>query len=187
VFVFKRLWQNLHIRFKPNWQRPEVVRLYQSLSAMARAETFYRQAGVPDTVDGRFELLALHLCLCLRRLKDQGPQAEKLRQDLFDLFAADMDRSLREMGVGDMGISRRMKRMGEGFYGRYAVYDAALSLPEAEREVALMTALDKNLYGTVPSDEAKLRIMLEKLLTRAADFVAQPLERFLMGDIEDCG
>jgi cytochrome b pre-mRNA-processing protein 3 len=127
-----------------------VVALYRAAVAQARQEGFYRRLGVPDSVDGRFELVALHLWLLCRRLQDE-PTAARFAQDLVEVFFADMDVSLRELGAADIGVGRRVKRMVEAFHGRAAAYDHAL----LEGPAALNAALTRNLYGTVePSAEA---------------------------------
>jgi cytochrome b pre-mRNA-processing protein 3 len=108
----------------------------------AREPPFYRDFGVPDTVDGRFDLLVLHLWMVLRRLKpiEDGPD---LAQTLFDRFCDDMDANLREMGVGDLTVPKRMQAFGEAFYGRAAAYDLAL----AAGEEPLARALCKNILN----------------------------------------
>jgi cytochrome b pre-mRNA-processing protein 3 len=114
--------------------------IYGMIVAQAREPLFYAGLGVPDTVDGRFDMLLLHLWMVLRRLRPVagGPA---LSQALFDHFCADMDANLREMGVGDLAVPKRMQKFGEAFYGRSAAYDAALS---AGGE-ALAEALCKNV------------------------------------------
>jgi cytochrome b pre-mRNA-processing protein 3 len=126
--------------------------LYGMIVAQARSGAFYTNYGVPDTVQGRFELLALHLVLVLRRL-GRDPQStgtfrgwgrrESRGQLLFDAFCRDLDANLREMGVGDMGVPRRMRRYGEAFYGRQAAYQAALDTTEKR---ALENALARNIF-----------------------------------------
>src|SRR5262245_5163238 len=100
-------------------------RLYARIVEQARCATFYAEGGVPDTLDGRFEMVALHCFLLLRRLKDGG-QAQRLGQAIVDLMFDDMDAALREMGAGDLGVGRRVRRMAEGFRGRTAAYDHGL-------------------------------------------------------------
>ena len=85
---------------------------------------FYRILGAPDTVDGRFELLTLHIVLLLERLKEQPA----VRQDLFDTYVSDLDGALREMGVGDLSMGRSMKQLGQVFYGRAAAFGAAFKV-----------------------------------------------------------
>ena len=119
-------------------------RLYAAAAAQARAPGFYR-AGAPDTVDGRFDLLMLHVFLLIRRLRRDGPAGAALAQALFDEAFADMDRALREMGVGDLGVPKRIDAMAKAFYGRAAAYDAALDAPD---DADLRRALGRNLFET---------------------------------------
>lgn len=182
--MLKDVWKNLQMQLSPAWQRPEVAALYAIAANQARLPQFYIQGGVPDSLDGRFDLLALHLVLVLRRLDGQGKPAMLLRQRLFDLFAADMDRNLREMGVGDTGISRRVKTMGQAFYGRLKVYDEAFSVPVEQRQAALMTALDKNLYGTVPTVPVALGAMARYMLATMAYLLQQPVSAILAGQLD---
>lgn len=116
--------------------------VYDIVTAQARRETFYRDLSVPDTVDGRFEMLTLHMFLVLRRLKSGPDKAEGFSQRLFDFMFDDMDASLREMGAGDMGVGKRVKSMVEAFYGRVSSYETALSEPGD----GLERALERNLY-----------------------------------------
>ncbi len=181
--MLKRVWENLQIALRPAWQTEEVGALYRAVADHARMPVFYLAGGVPDSIDGRFDLLSLHLILLMRRLRAEGRAGQAMQQALFDLLAADMDRNLREMGVGDTGISRRVKAMGEAFFGRYAAYDAALALPVAERQAALMTALDKNLYGTVPSDPLRLQRIADYVRAAADDVARQSHEDLLRGHV----
>jgi cytochrome b pre-mRNA-processing protein 3 len=120
--------------------------------AQAREPLFYKHLDVPDTVDGRLDLLILHLWLVLRRLRGVTAGAQ-LSQALFDLFCEDMDANLREMGVGDLAVPNRMQKVGEAFYGRTAAYDLAWS----ESEPRLAEALQKNiLNGRHPESARRL-------------------------------
>lgn len=118
--------------------------LYGAIVAQARAPVFYARLGVADSVDGRFELLVVHLALVLRRLRDADDEAKDIGQEVFDLFCADMDRSLREMGVGDLSVPKRMKHLAEAYYGRAAAYGASLDAGDSE---ALGNAVRRNLLG----------------------------------------
>ncbi len=135
--------------------------LYGAIVAQARSAAFYRGYGVPDTVDGRFELIVLHLVLVLDRLTrtdDGSPRAKVDRaagQRLFDAFCRDLDHNLREMGTGDLAVPREMRRFGEAFYGRQAAYAAALRVtgePELEK------ALARNIFGIVGADHNAARL-----------------------------
>src|SRR6266576_5455652 len=101
--------------------------LYGMIVAQARAPDFYRIYGVPDTVNGRFEMIVLHAILLLRRLEHEAASVRRLGQGIFDRFCSDMDANLREMGVGDLSVPRKMHGIGEAFYGRKAAYEAALA------------------------------------------------------------
>jgi cytochrome b pre-mRNA-processing protein 3 len=116
--------------------------LYGAIVAQSRVPDFYARLGVPDSVDGRFEMVVLHLALVLRGLRNADDAAKALGQSVFDVFCVEMDRSFREMGVGDLSVPKRMKRMAEAYYGRAAAYDAALA---AGDRAALAAAVRRNL------------------------------------------
>jgi cytochrome b pre-mRNA-processing protein 3 len=118
--------------------------------AQAREPLFYRDFGVPDTVNGRFDLLLLHLWMVLRRLKGTAG-ATNLAQALFDRFCEDMDANLREMGVGDLTVPKRMQAFGEAFYGRAAAYDLALT----DTADALARALSRNILNGEANENAR--------------------------------
>ena len=127
-------------------------RLYGNAVALAREPTFFRYHGVADTVDGRFDALALVVALVMRRLKSCGDGGGDLSQQLFDSMFSDMDLSLREMGAGDIGVSKRVRVMAEAFMGRLDAY--ATALDDGDRE-ALAAAIGRNLLRGegVPSSE----------------------------------
>jgi len=117
--------------------------------AQARSPALYQIYGVPDTVNGRFEMVVLHTILLVARLNaDQTPERG---QAIFDLFCRDMDANLREMGVGDLTVPRTMRRIGEAFYGRQAAYEAALA---ADAPELLVAALARNVFGSEPGPGA---------------------------------
>jgi len=124
--------------------RPDTIStLYGTIVAQARLPCFYREYRVPDTVNGRLDLLVLHLALVLDRLADE-PQLRELGQALFDHFCTDMDRNLREIGIGDLSVPKHMQRVGEAFYGRARAYRAGLA---RDGQQALVEALERNIYG----------------------------------------
>lgn len=125
---------------------PAAVALYRRIVEQARQPDFYARHGVPDTLDGRFDMIVLHTFLVLRRLRAVTSQAaDDLSQDVFDLLFADMDSNLREIGVGDLGVGKRVKKMAQAFYGRVEAYEAGLI---ATDDAILTDALTRNLYGT---------------------------------------
>jgi cytochrome b pre-mRNA-processing protein 3 len=119
--------------------------LISALSARARLPVFYRKFGVADTIDGRFDLLVLHAWLVLERLSQQ--KLDALAQALIDGLFIQFDEALREQGAGDMGMSRRMTKMADAFYGRLKVYG------EAADTEALAAAIVRNVFR---GDAAKL-------------------------------
>ncbi len=129
--------------------------LYERVVAQARQPGFYRDCGVPDSVDGRFELIALHIFLVLRRLKADTGDGGELGQALIDVMFQDMDQSLRELGAGDLGVGPRVKRMAQGLFGRIAAYEDGLCGPPANLEAALR----RNLYGTVTAEPNQVLAM----------------------------
>jgi cytochrome b pre-mRNA-processing protein 3 len=143
------LWPFNHFRKPQLPPRGTIEAIYGMIVTQAREPVFYRDFGVPDTVDGRFDLLVLHLWMVLRQLRS-GADGVDLSQALFDHFCNDMDDNLREMGVGDLTVPKRMQAFGEAFYGRSAAYDAAL----AAGEEPLAQALCKNILNGRDIDKA---------------------------------
>lgn len=127
--------------------------LYEAALEQARQPVFYRNLFVPDTVDGRFEMITLHVFMIMQGLKAQSYEGTVLIQPLFDTMFRDIERAGREMGIGDLSIPRQMKRMMEGFHGRMVSYEKAL---EESKERALQQALECNLYGTVECPEQSI-------------------------------
>ena len=129
--------------FRRRRSNEAAIQLHLAIVTQARQPAFYTALGVPDTLDGRFELIALHGFLVMQRLK-ADPAGIELARDLAETIFDDLDASLREMGAGDLGVGKRVKKMGEAFYGRIAAYDAGLADGGDLRD-----ALRRNLYGTV--------------------------------------
>ena len=118
-------------------------RLYEAAIGQARQPAFYTELGVPDSVEGRFELYTLHVVLVLNRLKGQGDAAAEAAQGLFDAYIQALDDALREMGVGDLSVGKKMRKLGEAFYGRAKAYQAAL---EAGDHAALAALIGRTVY-----------------------------------------
>jgi cytochrome b pre-mRNA-processing protein 3 len=130
-------------RFRPRPEDRSIRDLYGMIVAQARSAAFYSSYGVPDTVEGRFDLIVLHLVLLLVRLDRDAGSGRGVGQRLFDIFCADLEANLREMGVGDLAVPKRMRRFGEAFYGRQAAYLAAFAVSD-DRE--LEKALARNIF-----------------------------------------
>ena len=137
------LWPFNHFRKPPAPLRGTIEAIYGMIVAQAREPRFYRELGVLDTVNGRFDMLLLHLWLVLQQLKQFGESQVPLAQGLFDRFCSDMDDNLRELGTSDLRVPKKMQEFGRAFYGRAAAYDRAV----AEGPEPLALALDKNIYN----------------------------------------
>ncbi len=154
--------------------------LYGAAVAAARDPALFETFGVPDTLEGRFEAIALHVAVLVRRLRrDPDPRGAALAQAVFDAMFADMDTNLREMGVGDMSISRRVKNMWEAFHGRAKAYEAPLEAADAP---GLAAALARNVWrGAVPEDDARPARLAAVALNADRALAAQPIDALLAG------
>ena len=149
--------------------------IYGMIVAQARLPVFYEQYRVPDTVNGRFDMVLLHLWLVLRRLRASMDGAA-LSQALLDHFCSDMDDNLREMGVGDLSVPKRMLKFAEAFYGRTAAYDAALQAGGAE----LAQALGRNVLQVAEAAPAEPLAAYVQAAVRALDAIDD--KRLLAGE-----
>ncbi len=147
-------------------------RLYAAAAAQARQPGFYLTAGVPDTPEGRFELYTAHVVLILHRLKRQGPQAAEIGQAVFDSYVSSLDHALRELGVGDLSVGKKMRKLGEAFYGRAKAYDAALeALPDT---VPLSSLIARTILADAEPAGAGM----------IADYMAAGVDRFKAQGLE---
>jgi cytochrome b pre-mRNA-processing protein 3 len=163
--------------FSPRPAKATGKRLYVAAAAQARQADFYARMGAADSVEGRFELYTLHVVLLLRRLKGQGPAAMEVSQAVFDAYVRSLDDALREMGVGDLSVGKKMRRLGEAFYGRVKNYDEAMdALPDR-------TLLRAMLTRTVLMGNEALADPFVDYAAAAADALArQPLDALLQGE-----
>ena len=134
--------------------------LYISVVKQARQPVFFTDIGVPDTQEGRYDLIVLHAWVLMRRLgtmqEANRAEAKELGQTTFDVMFADLDRNLRELGITDSGIGKRIKKLAEAFYGRIFAYDQAL----AQDDDAFKAALNRNLFRDVQVSDAQLSRMV---------------------------
>jgi cytochrome b pre-mRNA-processing protein 3 len=128
---------------KKNHNQTIVDRQYAALTSMARVPFFYTDLEVPDTVMGRFEMLTAVMILFFRRTAKSAASGQELAQEIVDAFFQDIDHSIRELGIGDQGVPKRMKKLAGMFYGRLETYAAALEEKDAEK---LASALQRNIY-----------------------------------------
>jgi cytochrome b pre-mRNA-processing protein 3 len=154
--------------FAPTSREASIASLYGAIVAQARRPAFYQIYGVPDTVNGRLEMIMLHAVLVLRRLQDETAESRDLGQGLFDRFCRDMDDNMREMGVGDLTVPRKMRRIGEAFYGRQAAYGVALAAPHDED---LAAVLGRNVFTGIAARDgvARLAIYSRRALRQLSD------------------
>ena len=169
--------------FRRSAENRTIASLYGMIVAQARSAAFYADYGVPDTVQGRFDLIVLHLVLLLRRLaRNDGPArglaGRNLGQRLFDTFCRDLDGNLREMGIGDLAVPKHMRRFAEAFYGRQAAYLAAL---DAADERDFENALARNILQNMGFDRAARLAHYARAVVRQLDAEAE--DALLRGEV----
>lgn len=164
---------------KPRPAKAAGAKLYACAVAQARSPAFYRDFGVRDSMEGRFELFSLHVIFLIERLKGQGEAAAETSQAVFDSYVKGLDDAFREIGVADTAVGKKMKKLAGAFYGRLKTYDEAVaSLPDevATRDFLARTAFEERGEGDVAALTAYL------IKTRSA-LAGQPLEALLQGDV----
>ena len=170
--------------------------LYGVAVAAARDPYLYVTLGVPDTLDGRFDLVGLHACLLIRRLRHAPEPGPALAQAVFDAMFADMDINLRELGVGDMTIGKRVRAMWEAFHGRAAAYEAAMSAPNGSApdgavpdgaanlaEANLAEALARNVWRGFSPPEGAARALARLACAQDAHLAHQGMASLAKGEV----
>ncbi|GJL84946.1 MAG: hypothetical protein DHS20C02_07210 [Micavibrio sp.] len=153
--------------------------LYASAFNHTRMPCFYQEYAVPDTLDGRFDLLLLHLFLIINRMQGEGRKGAQLGQAMFDVAFADVDQGLRENGIGDMGLPKHMRRMMLAFNGRMHSYAEAVESSELDKTLA------RNLYGTLENPRADVLSRMSAYVTETMAWLGkQQSERIFEGQIE---
>jgi len=160
--------------------KPVLDALYGTIMAQSRDPYFYTELKVPDTVDGRFDLLVMHCYLVVARLRDGDASDQELSQHLFDHMFRDMDHALRELGVGDMGIGKRIQKMASKFYGRGEAYDDALG---AGDDGALRDAIGRNVFAATEPPEPAVTHLAAYLKTAKAHMTGQSLNDIRAGRV----
>ena len=155
--------------------------VYTAIMKQARKPALYGPKGANDDFDGRFEILVMHIYLVLRRLKADGQGRHGAGQVIFDLFFRDMDQAMREMGVGDLSVSKKIKKMAEAFYGRVAAYDEVVDAGSDQ----LTSVIHRNFFAESDGDENQQRaVMLATYMTQLdASLSEVPLNQLLSRDI----
>jgi len=158
---------------RPHERARSAAEHYAALVAQARRLEFYQLLGVPDTLDGRFDLIVLHASMYLKRLRAAGPNGRALAQAVFDQMFFNLDQSLRELGVGDISLPKKVRKMVSAFYGRAAAYDKAL---EATDDDALAEALARNIFAGAPPTESTVASFCAYLREAVTALAAAPDE-----------
>ncbi|WP_420411066.1 ubiquinol-cytochrome C chaperone family protein [Roseibium sp.] len=152
---------------------------YCEIVAQARQPVFYSEFLVPDTIDGRFDLIVLHAVLYFRRMQGEGKKVAEFTQEVFDLFFQDMDGSLREMGVSDTRVPKKVRKMGEAFYGRADAYMSAIDTENVEK---LALALGRNIFPENEEPIAQERLA-RYVIGAAASLASQATDDLIKGEI----
>lgn len=173
--MFSRLFQ------RPRRERT-IAALYGAIVAQSRLPVFFADLGVPDTLEGRFEMVSLHAWLVMRRLAMGGKQTADFNQGLFDFMFADLDFNLREMGAGDMKVGDKVKDLASHYYGRVGAYDAGIAAKDDPS--VLESALDRNLYGSTLPDATHVQTMAGYVRRQLAHLETFPIDRLLAGEVE---
>ncbi|WP_430475451.1 ubiquinol-cytochrome C chaperone family protein [Thalassospira lucentensis] len=140
---------------KKDRKQTAAFELYTAMVTQARQPDFYAKLGVPDTIDGRFDLILVHAFVLFRRLKTDNGDRD-LAQHIFDVMFADLDQNMREMGIGDVGILKRIRKMSESYHGRIVAYEEGVQSGAAE----LAAALDRNLFADTDVTDEQLMAMV---------------------------
>ena len=164
--------------FRKNTATEPVYAIYNAIVAQSRQPHFYAEWGVPDTVTGRFDMISLHLALLFRRLRAEAGEQKNFSQAVFDLFFNDMDRSLREMGVGDLGVPKRIQKMGNIFFGLLAAMNEAMDRDDA---IALEEVLARNIFGADTGPH--VATMAQYLLAEDRAMAAQSADAITAGTL----
>lgn len=165
--------------FRPRQARIAGEALYAGLVDQARRPALYRDLGVADRIDSRFELYVLHLALLLTRLKGEGEAASETGQAVFDAFVGALDDSLRELGVGDLSVAKKMRKLGEAVYGRVVGYQNAISAGDA---ASLSGLIARAVYGEEETTDDAVGLAAYALSTSEA-LLGQRLEDILRGRV----
>jgi cytochrome b pre-mRNA-processing protein 3 len=179
------VFSKLKDMFKSPYDNTTATALYVAIVQQARQLKFYQDYQVADTLDGRFDMVALHTCLVLRRLRNEHEQTKDLSQAVFDLMFADMDQNLRELSIGDTGVAKRIKKMASGFYGRLAAYDLSLNMkPETASVEELKKVIVRNIYRNTVMSEDSVDAMAHYIIRQATALEQQQLGMLMDGNIE---
>lgn len=165
-------------------QRRAGLSLYEAIVAQARSEAFYRAHGVPDSVNGRFEMIVLHVALVVARLQAEGEDGKELARAMLEAFVADVDDACRRLGIGDMGVPRHVKKAAAAALQRGDAYRVAMAAPRTAENDPLADAVGAHAWGDpLPEDPAGRRALANYVRRTVASLDAQPSERIVAGAV----
>lgn len=161
------------------------IALYNKLVAQARSPQFYLHCGVPDSVNGRFEMVILHAYLVIGRLKGQGDAAAHTAQRVFDVMFDDMDQTIRELGVGDLSVGKKIRTMASAFYGRANAFDQGLAAFDRSGgdRTALEHAIRRNVFPDGPAGEADVGRLAAYVIASRDALSRQPTDLICAGEL----
>lgn len=159
-------------------RRKQAERLHEAIIAQSRQPLFYAHLGVPDTMLGRYEMVCLHAYLVLTRLNRESEEGHRLAQTLHNLIFDDFDVALREAGLGDMGVGKRIKKLARNLHGRISVYEAGLASGDGE----LAAILRRNMYASADPDASELAGMIAYIKAARQEMDACPGEAMFAGN-----
>ena len=166
--------------FRPRPTKAVGQALYQRVVDQSRTPALYADLGAPDTVEGRFELYTLHVVLMIERLREGGEQAAETSQALFDTYVKSLDHALREMGVGDLSVGKKMRKLGEALFGRAKSYETAFhALPATELLEALLI---RTIFAE--ADAAGAPRLAAYVVAQRGHLATQELDRLLAGEVD---
>lgn len=165
--------------FRKSPDTDAVYAVYRAIVAQSRQPRFYAEWGVPDTVTGRFDMISVHLSLLFRRLRGEGKPGPAFSQAVFDLFFKDMDRNLREMGAGDLAVPKKIRNMGNIFFGLMTSLNEAMDRGDRPGAEAV---LRRNLFDGV--EGARPDLLADYLFAQYDALAAQPVAAIVAGRLD---
>ena len=176
-------WPRLPRFITSGRQRRTGLSVYAAIVAQARSEALYRDHGVPDTVNGRFEMTALHVALVAARLQAEGEEGRALARLTMEAFVADVDDACRRLGIGDMGVPKHVKKAAAAVMERGKSYHALMvQQPSAEAD-PLADAMVANVWGGQPEAPADPRALADYVRRVAVSLDGQPGDRLIAGTV----
>jgi cytochrome b pre-mRNA-processing protein 3 len=166
--------------FQNRERTASVGRIYGDILTQARHPAFFTDHGVADTVEGRYDMMVLHVFLVLQRLFQEDADVRQLAQEVCDRFFTEMDRALREMGVGDLGVPKKMKKIAQLYAGCARAYSEALAQPGDD---ALSAALARNVYEDPSGQDDRAPALAAHVRASVALLASARVEDLIKGGV----